>query len=66
MQALICNGSINFSALIGTIIGLALGEMGDKTDAYLNLFIAGNFLYIGLVDMLPTIREEKSLKMLSL
>lgn len=54
---MISNGAVNFSAMIGAVGGLALGELGNKSDRFLSLFIAGNFIYIGACDMIPTLKE---------
>lgn len=54
---------VNFSAMIGTIIGLLLGQYGKNTDKYLTLFIAGNFIYIGACDMIPLLNKEKNPRM---
>lgn len=55
MQVLICNTLVNFSAMVGCIIGAALGELDSTSGRYLQLFIAGNFIYLGCVDMMPII-----------
>jgi len=59
MQALCCNGVFQFTALIGAVIGLAVGTVSEAVNAYILAFVAGNFLYISLVSMMPIIMKEK-------
>lgn len=56
---LFSNGFVNTSALIGTIIGLSIAEMHNIE--FVTAFVAGNFLYIGLVEMMPEIVKETDL-----
>ncbi|CAD8062328.1 unnamed protein product [Paramecium sonneborni] len=57
-QALFSNGIINLSALIGAFIGLGISSI--ENEAYVLSFVAGNFIYISCVDMLPTILKEEN------
>ncbi len=59
MQALCCNGVFQFTALIGAVIGLAIGSVNAAANAYILAFVAGNFLYISLVSMVPIVMREK-------
>ena len=59
MQALCCNGVFQFTALIGAVIGLAIGSVNAAVNAYILAFVAGNFLYISLVSMVPIVMREK-------
>ena len=58
MQALCCTGIFQFSALIGAFIGLGVGNISEAVNAYILAFVAGNFLYISLVNMVPIIMKE--------
>ena len=55
-----CNGMVNFSCIIGIIIGIAVASLNEKSEKIMNCFIAGNFLYIGAAEMLPKLTDEKS------
>jgi len=57
-QALCCTGIFQFSALIGAFIGLGVGNISEAVNAYILAFVAGNFLYISLVNMVPIIMKE--------
>lgn len=57
-QTLMCNGVVNLSALVGAVIGLSLGSL--EQENLLTMFVAGNFIYLGAVDLLPEIQKEKS------
>ncbi|CAD8055378.1 unnamed protein product [Paramecium primaurelia] len=59
-QALFSNGLINCSALIGAIIGLGISSM--ENDTLVLAFVAGNFIYISCVDMLPAVLKEENIK----
>jgi len=54
-----CNGMVNFSCIIGIIIGIAVASLNEKSEKIMNCFIAGNFIYIGAAEMLPKLAEEK-------
>jgi Predicted divalent heavy-metal cations transporter len=58
-QAIVCNGMINCSALIGAVIGLAVGNLSEIANAYLFSFVGGNFIYISAVQLMPVVLEEK-------
>jgi len=62
IQALCCNGCFQFTALIGCLIGLAIGDINEAANAYILAFVAGNFFYISLVSMLPIVMKEKRKK----
>ncbi|CAD8159724.1 unnamed protein product [Paramecium octaurelia] len=59
-QALFSNGLINCSALIGALIGLGVSSMDN--DTLVLAFVAGNFIYISCVDMLPEVLKEENIK----
>ena len=61
-QAWFCNGVLNFSALIGAVIGLSIGAINEAANAYVMAFVAGNFLYISLCSMLPIVVKERRMK----
>lgn len=46
-QTIFWNAIINTTSLIGVIVGLGLGEMGEAVQIYILSFVAGNFIYIG-------------------
>ena len=41
------NAFINTTALLGVLLGLGLGELGEAVQIYILTFVAGNFIYIG-------------------
>eukprot|EP01120_Amphizonella_sp_Union-15-10_P004415 TRINITY_DN15048_c0_g1_i1.p1 TRINITY_DN15048_c0_g1~~TRINITY_DN15048_c0_g1_i1.p1 ORF type:complete len:442 (-),score=70.81 TRINITY_DN15048_c0_g1_i1:36-1361(-) len=45
-------------AIVGTVIGLSLGEDASKSEKWLLAIVTGGFLYIGLADMLPEIADK--------
>lgn len=47
IQTVICNGVINFTALVGVFPGLILGGLSKEIKNYIMIFVAGNFIYIG-------------------
>ena len=48
------------TAVIGAIIGVLIGTFSEKSEKLMACFIAGNFLYVALADMIPIITKEKS------
>jgi len=46
-QTIGCNAFFNATALLGVILGLGLGELGETVQIYILTFVAGNFIYIG-------------------
>jgi zinc transporter ZupT len=42
------------------VLGLSIGEI--KNEAYLTAFVAGNFIYIGAIDMFPELIGSTNLK----
>ncbi len=60
---MVCNSIVNCSALIGVFIGLAIGDINLDYSNRIKLFIAGNFIYIGAVNMMPILTNEKNKKM---
>ncbi|XP_062578243.1 zinc transporter ZIP10-like isoform X2 [Saccostrea cucullata] len=51
-KAILCNCVSSLLSFIGMAIGLAVGNMGDSSP-WIFVGIAGMFLYISLVDLLP-------------
>lgn len=47
IQTVICNGTINLISIVGVLIGLAVVNLHEAVKAYIMVFVAGNFLYIG-------------------
>jgi zinc and cadmium transporter len=47
------NTIVNLCSILGTIIGLSLGDINYTFKAYSLAFVSGNFLYISLSEMLP-------------
>jgi len=37
---------INFMSLLGVVVGLLVGSVDPAFEAYLLVFVAGNFIYI--------------------
>lgn len=46
VQAMMCNGFVNSSAIIGIIIGILVAGINENFNKIMLCFIAGNFLYI--------------------
>jgi zinc transporter ZupT len=57
---LLSNGIINLSAFIGCLIGLGIGSIENQNYVY--AFVAGNFIYISCVDMIPEVLKESNYK----
>jgi zinc transporter ZupT len=51
----------NLTNVIGGIIGIALGQISQSSKAYCLGFVAGNFFYISLAEMVPVIMKKKKL-----
>jgi zinc transporter ZupT len=58
-QALIWNFVSACTCILGTIIGLGLGEINEDVNAYILALIAGGFLYISLADMVHELTHSK-------
>ena len=58
-QTILCSGVINITALVGVILGLGLGEIGEVVQIYILTFVAGNFIYIG-ADIWRNLMKKKS------
>jgi zinc and cadmium transporter len=46
-QTILCNTFVNITSLIGVVLGLGLGQIGEAVQIYFITFVAGNFIYIG-------------------
>uniref|UniRef100_H2YIP3 Uncharacterized protein n=1 Tax=Ciona savignyi TaxID=51511 RepID=H2YIP3_CIOSA len=57
-KAVLYNGLSACMAFIGVIIGLLIGEYTTSVKLWLLAVTAGGFLYVALVDMLPTMKES--------
>jgi zinc transporter ZupT len=53
------NSIINITGIIGTIIGLGIGSLDAAGSSYSLAYVAGNFLYISLGEMIPIILNKK-------
>ncbi len=61
-QVLFWNAFNNIGCIFGIIIGVAIGEMSEAANSYSLGFVAGNFYYIALVEMVPEIMKVKGWK----
>jgi Predicted divalent heavy-metal cations transporter len=61
-QAVFCNGISNLTAIIGAVIGLGIGHLSEKANAYIFGVVAGNFMYISLADMMPAALKQEDKK----
>jgi zinc transporter ZupT len=57
VHALLFNFASAVTAVIGTIIGLAVGH--SEADKWILAVTGGGFLYIGLAELLPELNKEK-------
>jgi zinc transporter ZupT len=55
------NFLINICSIVGAIIGLSTGEISDASQSYAMAFVAGNFLYISIGQMVPEIIKKKGI-----
>lgn len=46
-QTIFWNALINTISLVGVVVGLGLGTIGEAVQIYILVFVAGNFIYIG-------------------
>jgi zinc transporter ZupT len=60
-SVLFWNVANNITNIIGTIIGIAIGEFSEASNAYSMAFVAGNFFYIALAEMVPEIMSKKGI-----
>eukprot|EP00835_Amoeboradix_gromovi_P007152 NODE_1104_length_1137_cov_0.331407.p1 type:complete len:269 gc:universal NODE_1104_length_1137_cov_0.331407:173-979(+) len=60
--ALAAHTAVQFTALIGVIIGYFVAEESDNVVKYLLGFTAGNFLYLGLTILLPYSKQRLNMK----
>ena len=58
-QTICCNGVVNFTSLLGVLLGLGLGSISTATQTYMLSFVAGNFIYIG-ADIWRNLLKNKS------
>ena len=65
-QAILWNLCSACFAILGCIIGLAVGTSVDTATPWLLALAAGNFLYISLVNMMPQVRFPPSFYSFSL
>lgn len=45
-QTIFWNALINMISLVGVVVGLGLGGLGEAVQLYILVFVAGNFIYI--------------------
>ena len=60
-SVLFWNSIINLTAILGAIIGLTLGNMNESSESYAMGYVAGNFFFISLAEMIPVILHKKGL-----
>lgn len=46
-QTIFWNAIINTMSMVGVVVGLGLGSIGEAVQIYILAFVAGNFIYIG-------------------
>lgn len=57
-QVILLNSINNISCVIGTLVGLGVGsEMSAVVSVRIQMYIAGNFIYLGFVSMWPEIMK---------
>lgn len=56
-KAVMINCIENCASIIGAIVGLSLGSINEVINKYLLAIVIGNFLYIGLIDMMPYMKN---------
>ena len=61
-RALLLNFFSALSALLGTIIVLALGDMTERIVAWILPFAAGSLLYIAMSDLVPELHKRRGLR----
>merc|ERR1712146_380166 len=59
-QALLFNFVSALSAVIGTVIGLAVGDGSLSAERWILSFTAGGFLYLSMADLFPMLQHAKS------
>jgi zinc transporter ZupT len=55
------NVIVNTLMILGAAIGLGVGQISEASKAYSLAFVAGNFFYISLAQMIPEIIKKKKL-----
>jgi zinc and cadmium transporter len=58
-SVLFWNSIVNVTCIIGTVIGLSIGSLSKRSESYCLGFVAGNFFYISLAEMIPVIIKKK-------
>jgi zinc transporter ZupT len=61
-HAILGNGICNIFGIIGTLIGLSIGNYNDNAVIYTLAFVIGNFIYVSVVDMIPYWKHQKHTK----
>ena len=61
-KALWLNFLSALTAVIGVVIALILGSMGDYFNVWMLSVVAGGFIYIAIADLIPEIQKTKELK----
>jgi len=61
-KALWLNFLSALTALIGVIISLVLGSMGEYFNTWMLSIVAGGFIYIAIADLIPELHKTKELK----
>lgn len=65
-QAMFFNFMSALTCVIGTLIGLGVGESVENVNVWLLPLVAGGFLYIALVDMMPLVLKVQQWKMIAI
>lgn len=55
------NVAVNVFMILGAAIGLGVGQISQASKAYSLAFVAGNFFYISLAQMIPEVIKKKKL-----
>lgn len=61
-KALWLNFLSALTAVVGVIIALVIGGMGEFFNVWMLSIVAGGFIYIAIADLIPEIRKTKELK----
>lgn len=57
-QAVLLNLLSACFSILGTVIGLSVGEASEDAIKYILAFTAGGFIYIALADMIPELQHK--------
>ena len=54
------NGVANYFSIVGAVIGLIFGSISEIVNKYFLGIIIGNFIYVGLIDMMPYMKNTNN------